>query len=257
MAAISPQLEDGYTKIVNEIVEALAMTTLSPYESQVLWAIFRKTYGWNKKEDKIPNSQLVSLTGIEKANVSRTVRKLVARNIVVKRDNKMSLQKDYTLWLPPQKLSRKTTVKKDSIVVSKDNAVVSRDYELLSPETDSKEKKRNYTKETIRDVVSGDNSQKDTNYFISLFEDVNPLYKSSYKNKTHRQSIENLRRAIGDETLENVILNLKKVIYAPYAPRITNPYELETKYGHLSTYLGQQLNHDSHQNSYKHSVAKV
>ena len=45
----NPQLEDGYTKIANEILEALAGINLSPYEGRALFFLIRKTYGWKKK----------------------------------------------------------------------------------------------------------------------------------------------------------------------------------------------------------------
>ncbi|MBA7554707.1 hypothetical protein ES705_47338 [subsurface metagenome] len=62
----NPQRENGHVDIANEIVEALAKTHLSSYESQVLWVIFRKTYGWHKKEDWITNTQISNMTGIKR-----------------------------------------------------------------------------------------------------------------------------------------------------------------------------------------------
>ena len=50
MNRASPQLEDGYTRIANELIEALMRTNLSAYQSRVLWAIWRKTYGFNKRK---------------------------------------------------------------------------------------------------------------------------------------------------------------------------------------------------------------
>ena len=47
----SPQKENGYTPIAHEILEALAKQLLSPDEWRILMIIFRKTYGWDKKED--------------------------------------------------------------------------------------------------------------------------------------------------------------------------------------------------------------
>lgn len=94
----SPQIENGFLKLANEIVEALARTNLSAYQSRVLWVIFRKTYGFGKKEDWISNSQIVELTGLHKAHISRTVRDLADRNIVTKRGNKIGFQKDYQQW---------------------------------------------------------------------------------------------------------------------------------------------------------------
>jgi phage replication O-like protein O len=94
----SPQLEDGYFRIANEIAEALMRTNLSGYQSRILWAIFRKTYGYGKKEDWISNSQFVELTGLQKGHVSRAVKELRERSIVTKRGNKISFNKDYQQW---------------------------------------------------------------------------------------------------------------------------------------------------------------
>lgn len=94
----------GYTKTPHELDEALMRTNLSSYQSRIVRAIIRKTYGWHKKEDWISNSQLVEMTGIAKSHVSRTVTQLIDRNIVTKRGNKFSLNESYTQWreLPKQ-----------------------------------------------------------------------------------------------------------------------------------------------------------
>jgi len=105
----SPQKENGYTSIANDIVEALAMTYLSSYESQILFAILRKTYGWNKKDDWISGSQLAEMTGIKKGHVSRTLKKLILRNMITKNDGVLSFQKDYDLW---QKLPKQVTIQR-------------------------------------------------------------------------------------------------------------------------------------------------
>jgi len=73
-------------------------TNLSAYQGRILWAIFRRTYGFNQKEDWISNSQLVQSTGIFKGHVSRAIRELMARNIVTKRGNKIGFNKDYQQW---------------------------------------------------------------------------------------------------------------------------------------------------------------
>lgn len=100
----SPQKENGYVGIANELVEALARTNLSPYESRFLWCVFRKTYGWNKKEDWISISQIVEITGMHKAHISRAKSKLLARKIVTQTGNKIGLNKSYSQWreLPKQ-----------------------------------------------------------------------------------------------------------------------------------------------------------
>ncbi|MFC2018857.1 replication protein [Chloroflexota bacterium] len=95
----SPKLENGFTKIPNEILEPLARTKLSPYESRVLLLVLRKTYGWHKELDWISLSQISMGTGIAKPNVCRTIKRLKERNIITRPDSKhIGFQKDCTKW---------------------------------------------------------------------------------------------------------------------------------------------------------------
>lgn len=95
----SPQLENGYIKIANELIDALARTPLNTQETRVVFAILRKTYGYNKKEDWISNSQLELITGIHRSHCAHTVTKLLSRKIVAKIGNKISLNKMYNSWV--------------------------------------------------------------------------------------------------------------------------------------------------------------
>lgn len=54
----SPQTEDGYTAIANEIMEALIAAELSGQEFRIALLVIRKTYGFKKKEDAISLSQM-------------------------------------------------------------------------------------------------------------------------------------------------------------------------------------------------------
>ena len=98
----SPQLDDGYTKIANELLEAIARLRISSIQFSVLMAVIRKTYGFNKKTDDIGLSQLVKMTGIDKANVSRAVRALAEMRILVRTIGKfghnLSINKAYSQW---------------------------------------------------------------------------------------------------------------------------------------------------------------
>jgi phage replication O-like protein O len=98
----NPQLEDGYTRVANDLIEGgFARTNFSAYESRVLWVLLRKTYGWQKKEDKISVSQFVKETGIKRRHVQRTLNTLEERNIIIKKEGytfSYSLQKDYEQW---------------------------------------------------------------------------------------------------------------------------------------------------------------
>jgi len=98
----NPQKENGLTPIANEIVDALARVNLSAYESRVLWCIFRKTYGWNKKIDRISYSQFEGATGMKRWHIGRTLKLLVKRNIITCQGEgqylEYGIQKDYEQW---------------------------------------------------------------------------------------------------------------------------------------------------------------
>lgn len=81
----SPQLENGYTRLANELLDALLCAGLTSRQWAVVMAIVRKTYGYNKKEDDIGLSQLAGMTGIAKPHVSLAVRELESRNIITRK----------------------------------------------------------------------------------------------------------------------------------------------------------------------------
>lgn len=118
----NPQIENGHTDIANEIMEALARTRIPGEARQVLDYIMRKTWGWHKKEDEIPLSQLSLYTGINKQGICRALSKLSSMNIVIiKKDNvgasTYRINKHYDTWKPlPKKI---TVIEKDNKPLSK------------------------------------------------------------------------------------------------------------------------------------------
>lgn len=119
----NPQLEDGYTRIANELMEALMRTNLNAYQSRILWAIWRITYGFHKIADWIANRQLVDMTGIHKAHVSRTISHLIKRKIVTRSGNKIAFNKDYQQW---RELPRLVTLPRQAAKVTKSGNKVTR-----------------------------------------------------------------------------------------------------------------------------------
>lgn len=98
----NPQKENGHTDIANEIVEVLATINLRPYEWRTLWALWRKTWGWHKKEDRISLTQFQEITRLERRHQRKAIKSLIEKNIIIrKRDSYIvsySFQKDYALW---------------------------------------------------------------------------------------------------------------------------------------------------------------
>lgn len=100
---MSVQLENGYTKIANELYDAIIKWRLSSYEHRVLIWIIRKTYGWNKKHDWISLSQFQKGTNIPQPHICRALKMLRQQNMIIKGGNRnrttYGIQKDYGLWI--------------------------------------------------------------------------------------------------------------------------------------------------------------
>jgi len=94
----SPQLEDGFTQIANEIMDHLQRLHLSGNQWQVLMCIIRKTYGFHKKVDYIANSQIVEATGLGKTVVSRALGSLNRLNMINRNGKQIGFQKDWEKW---------------------------------------------------------------------------------------------------------------------------------------------------------------
>lgn len=98
----NPQKEHGHIDIAHEIAEQLAKINLRPYEWRTLWALWRKTWGWHKKEDKISLTQFQKITGLERRHQRKALKTLIEKNIITRnRDSYIvtyGFQKDYDLW---------------------------------------------------------------------------------------------------------------------------------------------------------------
>ena len=98
----NPKVEDGYTKIANELLDAILLFDFSERQYKIVFAIIRKTYGYNKKQDDISLSQLSAITKIPNNHVSSIVSKLVEMNVIIKNKGKfanvLSINKAYDSW---------------------------------------------------------------------------------------------------------------------------------------------------------------
>ena len=97
--------EEGFTKIPNKILEVLPQLKLTVYELKVILVIIRKTNGWNKEADWISLSQFYEATGILKPNISRSLKNLEQRNIIIRNNRQIGLQINVDKWIQkPQRL---------------------------------------------------------------------------------------------------------------------------------------------------------
>ena len=79
---VNPQKEDGYVPIANELVEQFAKLNLCAYEWRTLWVLWRKTWGWHKKQDQISVTQFQKLKGLDRPHQYRSLKSLQEKGIV-------------------------------------------------------------------------------------------------------------------------------------------------------------------------------
>lgn len=119
----NPQIEEGHTKIANDIMDALISAELSGQEFRISLLVMRKTYGFNKSEDVISLSQMVKCTGISKVRCSQVVNRLQLMKILTVTENingivkKYKFNKDFDKWGTVTKKCNRYSFYKDTVNV--------------------------------------------------------------------------------------------------------------------------------------------
>lgn len=121
----NPQIKNGHLDIANDIVDKLCSYHLNGQEWQIIWVILRKTWCWlenpndkkspKKKMEMITLSQFALLTGIERCQCQKILKRLTQKRIIIKRvvqkyntpQISYGFQKDYDQW---EVLCKSTTV---------------------------------------------------------------------------------------------------------------------------------------------------
>lgn len=96
----SPQTQNGYTRISNELLDAIIAIDAPGSAIKVFLFIIRKTYGYGKKEDRISVSQIVKATTITERRVWESLAWLKDHNMIHRdQSTRMTgIVKDYAAW---------------------------------------------------------------------------------------------------------------------------------------------------------------
>lgn len=90
--------DDGYTRIANELLEAVMSADLTARQLKVVLAIIRKTYGFGKKLDRITNTQIAAMTGIHHTHVCKAKNEMIAMRILVSTGIAVGVNKVVSDW---------------------------------------------------------------------------------------------------------------------------------------------------------------
>jgi phage replication O-like protein O len=106
----SPQCENGFVMVANELWDALILAKLGKEDMSVFLAIIRKTYGFKKKRDVIPISQLQNMTKLPRQSVCRSLKRLKSLKMIdshagaTRTPSTYAPNKDWEQWLPSNAL---------------------------------------------------------------------------------------------------------------------------------------------------------
>ncbi len=96
------ELEDGYAKLSNTLLDAYSGADLTKRQFKVLLAILRKTYGWNKTMDRISDSQLSEITKLPVKRCNEAKLELVRMGIIKQQGGMFGPNKNINEWRTPQ-----------------------------------------------------------------------------------------------------------------------------------------------------------
>jgi phage replication O-like protein O len=232
----NPQKENGYTPIAHELIERLSRVKMSGSEWQYLMCIFRKTYGFHKKEDWVTNSQVVLFTGLPKNRVSEAKIRLLDRKIVTENRNKISIQKDWEKWIEYRKNGTLVPEKRYS------------EYRKSGHTIDTITKDNNYPAEpesSMYDIVPDleekpkkvPSRSKDIEAVFRLFN--NPAWQTWKLRPIERKAAEVLFDTHGLEVLRKRLARIaaEKKKGDPYFPEVNTPSQLLDKMPNIERYL--------------------
>ncbi len=112
-------LDDGYARLSNMLLEAYSGADLTKRQFKVLLAILRKTYGWNKPMDRITDSQLSEITKLPVKRCNEAKLELVRMNIIKQQGGMFGPNKNISEWCIPQNRGTQKTLlqkKKEKII---------------------------------------------------------------------------------------------------------------------------------------------
>ena len=91
-------LDDGYTRTANALMEAVMLSGLTQHQLLIVIAVWRKTYGYNKKMDWIGNEQFAALTGMAPTKCSTAKNELVRMGVLTQTGRQVGMNKNISEW---------------------------------------------------------------------------------------------------------------------------------------------------------------
>lgn len=79
----NPQKENGFTPIANEILDEIIKLKLNGTQFKIIMAVWRYTYGFNRKEHSISETFLSKAIGVARRSINREIKPLFEMKILI------------------------------------------------------------------------------------------------------------------------------------------------------------------------------
>ena len=188
--------EKGFFRAENKLADALCKLNASGKQRQILSTIIRLTIGWKKHFAEISLGEFARITGIDRANVARSLKILVDRNIIIKKaggyKTEYGLQRNHEKW--EYHIKDKTSVNPDTTLNQSSVNTDTTFKKQSSVSTDTVLKKQ--TSVNLDTTLNQTSVNTDTETSVNLDtetsvnSDTTLIYKDKKDNKDSRSSAE-------------------------------------------------------------------
>ena len=97
--------DNGFTRIANELMEVIPQSGFNGTQHNILWTVFRYTYGFHRKEHELSLTFIAKATGSHKVVIQREVKKLIEMKVLIEKSPPtfnstriIAFNKNYSSW---------------------------------------------------------------------------------------------------------------------------------------------------------------
>ncbi|MEY0881449.1 replication protein [Providencia stuartii] len=152
-------LDEGYFRLATSIGNLKPKLKMSGHEHQVFDAVIMCTFGWNKSEDKVTNTYLAEMTGLDDSDVNKALNKLANRRIINLKKSGLfkiiSVNKKLDEWVLTRQKTEKVKPPKSSGETTQEVGCFNLSSLVISPNT-----KDSLTKDNNINNSSSENSNE-------------------------------------------------------------------------------------------------
>lgn len=163
----------NFTQVPNEIFDKW-MSELSGVEFKILMAICRKTFGWDKRKDKISYSQFIDLSGTGRRQISDAIKKLILLDLI-EVNSKVKAPCDYSIKVEINKSEKETSLSKlNTLVCEKETSL----HAEKKPDCIESGAKKKLTKEIYKESNIYNNVVDLFFHYYEQIYNIKPIFNS-------------------------------------------------------------------------------